>query len=205
MSRSTPWLAVIGLAALLSLLPGCASAPPPLYFRLDYPIPYGTAEGEPLDLVLAVPPVKAPETLARSNILYRVSPRVLQHYQSRYWEQSPAAISHQQLVRSLRAAGIFKRISTRRLALDADFSLTLNLTAFEEVVEGPGRTALVGARYELATVKPRDILLAGKVETGIQIPGGEKVQPEALAEAMSQALKGCLDEVVAAVAGKVRD
>ncbi len=200
-----PWFAIIALVGLMGGLAGCASAPPPIYYRLDYKVEAGPSASDPLDRVLTIPPIKAPETLARSNILYRVSPRVLRHYQSRFWEQSPAKSAHQQLVRSFRAAKTFKRISTKRLSLDVDYSLTLTLIAFEEVMRGRERVATVGMRYELSTLRPKEIVLSRDVESKIDVPGGETAQPEALADAMSRALKYCLDEIVVVVGKKVRE
>jgi ABC-type uncharacterized transport system auxiliary subunit len=205
MRLSTRWTAIIGLIGLVGVLLSCASAPPPIYYRLDYKVEAPPSGSKSLEHVLTIPPVKAPETLARSNILYRVSPRVLRHYQSRFWEQSPSQAAHQQVVRTFRAASIFKRISTRRLTLEADYSLTLNLTAFEEVMLGRERVAVVGMRYELATIKPKEIVLSKEAEAKVKVPGGEVARPEALAEAMSNALKACLDEIVVEVGKKVRE
>lgn len=204
MKRFRYWLTILSILGVLGLVLGCASAPPPVYYRLDYRIEAGTAQGQPLDRTLVVQPVRAPETLARNNILYRVSPRILQHYQSRFWEQSPAEATQQQLVRSLKAAAIFKQVTTKRLSLDADFSLSVNLTAFEEVLTGKQRSALVGMRYDLFTFRPKEAILSGEAESRLTIPGGEKSTPEALAETMSQALRECLDKIVTEVGNKVR-
>ncbi len=204
MRKSVTRYALTALICLAGLLLGCSTAVPPSYYRLDYRVETGAQNQDPLPYVLAVPPVNAPETIARSNILYRVSPRILRHYQSRFWEQSPDAVTHQQLVRSLRAANVFKSVTTRRLVLEADYSLALTLTAFEEVRQGKERTAMIGIIYELSTIRPPEILFSGKAESQKKVPGGDVARPEVMAETMSQALKECLDEIVAEVAEKVR-
>ena len=205
MKRSRFWLAVASLIGAVSLFLGCASAPPPVYYRLDYKIEAQPTEREPLDRTLAIQPVKAPETLARTNILYRVSPRILQHYQSRFWEQSPSQATQEQLVRTFEAAGVFKRITTRRLYLDADYTLDVSLTAFEEIRTVPDRAALVAMRYELSSIRPREVVLTGEAGSEVSISGGDKYRPEALAEAMSAALRECLDKMVVEVDKKVRE
>ena len=102
MRKSNARYVLTALICLAGLLLGCSTAVPPSYYRLDYQVEAGPQDRPPLPYVLALPPVNAPETLARSNILYRISPRILRHYQSRFWEQSPEDITHQQLVRTLR-------------------------------------------------------------------------------------------------------
>ncbi|MBW1713387.1 MAG: membrane integrity-associated transporter subunit PqiC [Deltaproteobacteria bacterium] len=194
-------LIVVCLA--LSLMAGCGPPPPrPTYYRIDYPVSATEPSGPAVDLYLAVPPFKAPEPLARTNIIHRSSNRTLVHYQSYYWEQPPADVAHRQLVATLRAAKVFKQITTRRLALEADLTLKGRVTRFEEVDLSEGRFALVNLAVELSRPDSGTVFWSDQVEARIAVTSEG---PEALAEAMSQALKECVDEVVAEVVEAARD
>jgi ABC-type uncharacterized transport system auxiliary subunit len=187
---------LIVLAACLGLLAGCASIPPSVYYRIDFPVEEPAATKSELGLVLSVPEIRAPETMKRANIMYRTSERTLRFYENHYWEQVPTETVHRLLVELLRASKVFKRVTTRRLEVDEDLTLYCYLTRFEEVISAEGRSALVEVTYDLLQTSTQLIVLSSSSRAQVEAKGGSSAGLEGLAEAMSLALKKCLAKVV---------
>ena len=187
---------LILIVALAGLAAGCAKAPPSVYYRIDFPVERSALSRSELGLVLSVPEVRAPETMKRANIIYRTSQRSLRHYQNLYWEQIPTEAAHRLLVDSLRAAKVFKRVTTRRLDVDEDLILYCYLTRFEQVDLPEGRLALVGMSYDLLQLSSQRIVLSSTTSAREEVAGGATAGVEGLAEAMSLALERCLARVV---------
>ncbi len=183
---------LVGLS--LIWLAGCAAAPLPTYFRVDFNINPENPSPPPLPLSLSVPPLESSEPLARPNILVRTSKRSLEQYQYQLWEVTPVKTASHHLTAAFKASGLFRRIDERRLATGNDLVLNGRLTRFEAVQMAEASAAEVGLWVELSTARDGRILWSGLVTRNVRAANATM---EALAEAMSQALKQCVDEVVA--------
>lgn len=187
---------LIVLAALLGLLTGCATAPPSVYYRIDFPVAEPALAKPELKLVLSVPEIMAPETMKRANIMYRTGDRTLRFYQNLYWEQAPTEAVHRLLVEMLRASKVFRRVTTRRLDVDEDLTLYCHLTRFEQVDSPEGRLALVGLSYDLFQASSQTIVLSSNSQAQELVAGGATAGMNGLAEAMAVALERCLAKVI---------
>lgn len=195
------------ILGLILSLAGCASAPAPTYYRVDYEIPKSETRTVKYDLLLAAPPMKGPEPLSRTNITYRTTSRTLHHYQHHYWEHSPVETAHRHLIQTFRAGKVFSRLTTRRLAMEANLQLKTRLTGFEQVGQGKTAAAKVSIWFQLLETKTNRIILSEEISATSPIRPAETDDLEVLAEAMSTALKKCVNEVVAdidRVVGKIQ-
>ena len=187
---------LLGLAAVALLLAGCTSAPAPTYYRVDFVPPSLDRPAKPLDLTLALPPLKAPEPLARANILYRTSSLSLKHNPNQLWLDPPVKLVYQHLVRAFQASGFFDRLNTSRLTTEADLTLKGRLTRFEQVCQPDGWYAQVALWIDVESGSEEMTLFSGEVAASRR---AESETTEALAAAMSQALGECLSLIVGQV------
>lgn len=187
---------LLGLATATLLLAGCASAPAPTYYRLDFLPPSLERPAKPLDLTLALPPLKAPEPLARANILYQTSSLSLKHNPNQLWLDPPVKLVHQHLVQAFQASGFFDRLTTSRLTTEADLIVNGRLNRFEQVCRPDGWYAEVALWVEVETGSEEMILFSGEVAASRL---AETETTEALAAAMGQALGECLSRIVSLV------
>ncbi len=187
------------LMIILSLLAlvGCAAAPNPVYYRVDYDIVPASPDKPPLPLTISVQRLSAPEPLAQANILYRSTARTVEYHPYRMWESSPVRLASHYLVQTFKASGRFERVTVSRLSTDADLFLNGWLTRFEEVDYPDAWYAEVEIEFELTTARQKQTVAAGKVRKSVK---AKAKNTDAVAGAMAQALKLCIEEVVERVA-----
>lgn len=190
------------ILAVILLAAGCAAAPNPIYYRVDYAIGPGEISQPPLPLVLRVERLAASDPLNQPNILYRTTDRTIEYHPYRLWESPPVRLANHYLVQTLKASNRFKLVTVDRISQDPDLILTGWLNRFEEVDRPTGWWAEVEIEFELTTGDGKRTVATGRSQGSVKAAAKTT---DAVAGAMAVALRQTIDQVTGEVAQAAQD
>jgi len=127
---------LLGVAALTASLAGCGGGRPIKYYHLTYPSNAPASRGT-IDATLMVRPFEASHLYLDDKIVYGFSSPEMGTYEYQRWEESPAAMLENALVRGLRASGLFGGVYLLRAEANGQFLLSGHLYDFKEVEGDP--------------------------------------------------------------------
>lgn len=117
---------------LICTLAGCGSMKPIKYYHLTYPSESPVAESA-IDATIMVRPFETSHLYLDDKIVYGFSSPEMGTYQYQRWEEPPAEMLQNALVRGLRSSGKFAGVYTIRAEANAQYSLSGHLYEFKEV------------------------------------------------------------------------
>jgi ABC-type uncharacterized transport system auxiliary subunit len=189
------------LALVLCLCPACAlisKAEPlsPRYFTPDEASAAAAPTPGAAALELRLGEVEAAAHLEQ-RIAYRPSAGELGYYESWRWTEPPQAYLRRALEREL-----FERRGLVRVVSGSAPTLSVELTSFEELRDGPAR-----ARVELSFVLRGDrrALLERTLRKELPIPPGSSDDPLRLTRTLSRALESAVSEVADLVSARLTE
>lgn len=186
-----PLLILAVLAAVL--LSGCASAPNPVYYRVDYNPEAGQPTIGAGRLVLKVDGLDSTQPLTQHNIVHRLSETSMVFEPYNLWEAAPVDLARRALVAGLRKNGFFKRVTTKRLSIDDDLTLRARLERFEWVTMGDTEQAQVYVSFELYDETSDKVIYSGQARNTVKADGKTT---NAVARAMTKALEETIGQVI---------
>jgi ABC-type uncharacterized transport system auxiliary subunit len=190
----------LALAALL-LLAGCVTFSRPAadikQFRLDYTAP--PPPGEPLPVILRVPPMEVAATYDREPIVSRRDDYAIDTYFYARWASNPGNMIAGLLARDFAASGLYRDVQTAVSMVTPDFQLKGTLEEIEERRAAGRCSAHLALRFTLAATRGgRDERVRFSKLYQAEEPA-RCGDPEAIAVAMSAALARLSAEVQADV------
>ncbi|HIJ37715.1 MAG TPA: ABC transporter [Rhodospirillaceae bacterium] len=168
-------------------LTACAGSPPPpdVFFRLE------TAVVKPLPApifagVLEVQRLGAEGLVAERALLFSEGdqPQQLARYSYHFWTEPPASLLRDQMVTTLRAAGVAKQVVTADLRVPADYVIEGRLRRFEQRT-GAAAGVVVDAEIGLIQVRGNRLLMVHDYHLESPAAGNS---PEAAVAAFQTAL-----------------
>ena len=186
------------LLALAVLLAGCGgTVPASRYFVIQYEVePAAGGVGPDLDLVLGVEAFSTQPLYRDRRIAYRVSQHEVVYYPYRYWAAAPGELVADRLANHLRRAHVVRAVETAPYDLTPDWLLGGQVQQFEEVVRGKAGFARLELSVRLEALGDRKILR--EEEIAVERPVLKRT-PEAVAEAMSGAVREAGERIVALI------
>ena len=156
----------IRLAALAALLVagwlGCASGPAPRdhFYRVNIAAPDPLASPA-LPGVLEVDRLRVEAVAQGRRMLYRDAslPNVIGQHRYHYWSDPPGLMLQDQLVRSLRAAGVAKSVVTPGIHVDSDYLLKGRIVRMERHTGSGAPRIAVEIGFSLVGTEGRKLLL----------------------------------------------
>lgn len=183
------------------LLSACITAPSytPIQHYAVVPTPEAAAES-PSEIELAVRELNYAQ-IYKLPIVYRGDPYTVSHRSYEQWSELPRDTVTRALRDTLAATGYFADVGDASDIAAPDLVLTGELRRFDEMRAGAERYALCEVRIELRNIKSRNAVWAKTYRSEMAIEGTSGV---ALAEAMSQAVTGIVEEAAADIVAAVK-
>jgi ABC-type uncharacterized transport system auxiliary subunit len=206
-----PWIAMIMAAALflsLGLLTGCAgsrpSTPELRHYTLFYEPP--TFSLPRLEAVVAVAPFTASPEYDGTRMVYQEREFALGEYAQHRWRAAPSQLATSNLLRDLRAGGLFNGVVPADSMVRPTHLLEGNVDKFLERSGKDGISAVLEMTVCLSEVGRGGTVILQKSYRA-PVPAGAK-NPRALAEAMSRAMaevsRRIGEDVHAAIAARTK-
>jgi ABC-type uncharacterized transport system auxiliary subunit len=138
---------LIAVAATLCLLySACVGGRPIHYYTINRPV--ATAPAAPDGVVLLIGRITTPEALQDGRIRYRAGSNEVGAYEYHRWNERPAAIVQDLLLRNLRASGKFRQVLEASSGESGDYLVRGRLHEFAEI-DNPGIQTRVSLRLEM--------------------------------------------------------
>lgn len=199
-------MALVSLLCAL-LLPACVGnalnpGPPPTRLALTPALP-GALPGAPVDkqLVVAVP-VSGSE-LDNDRIALVFSGREVRYFAQARWTGSVPGLLRTRIIEALESTGSLRGIGDEMAGLSADARLLTDLRKFALYYENENGApvAVIEASFRLLNL--RDGKVAGALTVAERVAAADNGET-ALAGAMEEAMKKCLDTLAPWVVGEMR-
>ena len=189
-------VALVALSAMSGMFAGCGGkVPATRYYVLEYDVE-SPADPQPVanDIILGIEPFSTEPIYRDRRMACRVSGHEVVYYPYRYWAAVPGEIVASQLAEHIRKSNVVAGVEFAPYGRNPDWILSGHVSEFEQVKsEGPGVVRLeLSVRFE--------IVGSGEILRQDVIAEERPVQsetPEAVAAAMSLAMRSAGDRVVA--------
>ncbi|MCJ8324671.1 MAG: membrane integrity-associated transporter subunit PqiC [Rhizobiales bacterium] len=129
-------LSIIFMAAVLSLLSGCASLMDGLtpvessqIFDL-LPLKSGSVTGKSVNFSLSISEPKAAKILSTDMVLVRPSPVVVQYYENILWSDNIARLVHRRMIQAFEDSQRVKSVGARADGFDTQYDLVMEIRDF---------------------------------------------------------------------------
>ena len=156
--RDSKLALLIGIAAALACLAGCAKIRYPNYYLLNVPAPRSAGRPTPLLGQVAVRQFGSPAFLREGPIVYRESPERLGFYNYDRWAVDPRRAVTNAMVGELRSRGAFQSVDPYDGSTTCDWIVSGTLDHLEEVDEGADVWIEVGLSARLKSVRSGEVL-----------------------------------------------
>lgn len=193
---------LLGAAACLSFA-GCASVNDLHLYTLGEAGPVSSAGGDTTKPMIRVERLAVAEPYAGRRIVYRPTANEVAFWEFHQWAAPPGRMITLRVSERLAGSGLFRGVDSFPYSWeDADLVLRGAVLAFEEVDRGEDWYAHVKLFLELTSRKTgRSMLWSSKIDVEKK---AEKRKPEALVDALSQALDEAIAKAQEGMAGAIR-
>lgn len=185
-------LNIIPYLTFLALIISCAGVPPTYYYRIHYDMPEHNSPA-PLPVTIIIEPFDADALYKGDRIVYRNSEYEVQFYHYRRWVAPPNKIVQESVIEQFRASGVFERVVTSTVPVNAGYILKGNIKSFEELDEGDSWYGLVSIAFELQDKETKKIIWQNTLSE--RTPASKK-EPMEVAKAISQSLKTVVEKTI---------
>lgn len=185
-------LNIIPYLTFLALIISCAGVPPTYYYRIHYDMPEHNSPA-PLPVTIIIEPFDADALYKGDRIVYRNSEYEVQFYHYRRWVAPPNKIVQESVIEQFRASGVFERVVTSTVPVDAGYILKGNIKSFEELDEGDSWYGLVSIAFELQDKETKRMVWQNTLSE--RTPTSKK-EPMEVAKAISQSLKTVVEKTI---------
>lgn len=183
-------------AGLAAVVAACSQPPVPQdrFYRLEVPPPAAALPAPRLPGVVEVPRFAADGLLAARPIVFSEagSPAEVGAYYYHFWQEPPAVMLRDQLVATLRAAGVAGTVVTPELRLEPDFTISAKIKRLEQV---RGARPLGVVALEVAVRGRKDDRLLLLRTYAVERPAADDGVPAAVA-AMTAGLASVFQSVI---------
>ncbi len=186
---SVCFLALFSLAIFLQ----CASVPDTHYYFMEFENQQPPAEITPkYDVSVAVIKFSAKPFYSSNRIVYRENLYEGKHYHYQRWAASPAELFTDKLVEQLRAANLFRQVTNGYNYNKANYRLSGEIKAIEEVDEGENWFGRVKVTFVLSDAN-RNLLWQKTVEKKTPVA---KKAPLEIVKSINASAQACVNELI---------
>lgn len=164
-----PILLLLGAACGLVLW-GCNGPATRSYYTLTYPADQGRFE-EPRPATIRVREVDLRESYRRSEIVLRPDTHELRYDRARRWSERPQKMITALIIDHLRASNLVKQVDEELSQIPADYTLSAEVEAIEQVQAGDQALARLSMSFRL--VRFKDDALVWTYQFDARRPVGE--------------------------------
>lgn len=193
-------LNIIPYSVILSFIIGCGGVPPTYYYRIHYDMPEHNSPA-PLPVTIIIQPFDSDALYKGDRIVYRNSEYEVQFYHYRRWVAPPNRIVQESVIEQFRSSGVFERIVTSTVPVNAGYMLKGTIKSFEEWDKGDSWYGLVSIAFELQNKKTKELVWQNTLSEMTPV---SKKEPTEVAKAISESLKKIVENAIRKVEGKLR-
>jgi len=179
------------LLALLTVMIMCGHVPPTHYFTLE--VPEREAASQPHAGTLCIYPFSASSHLSQDRLVYRTAPYEIKFDHYRRWIDTPAQMLTFKALDYFRVAGVFEQVSLHPPRGQKALILHGKVEAFEEVMRGAERVALIKIWAEIRDHGDQRLLWSGSLESERPITGSDAIS---IIRAMSESAGDLYDQIL---------
>lgn len=190
---------IIPYLTFFVLIIGCGGVPPTYYYRIHYDMPEHNSP-TPLPVTIIIEPFDADALYKGDRIVFRNSEYEVQFYHYRRWVAPPNKIVQESVIEQFRASGVFERVVTSTVPVNAGYILKGNIKSFEEWDEGDSWYGLVSISFELQNKETKKIIWQNSLSE--RTPTSKK-EPTEVARAISESLKKIVEKAIREVEEKL--
>jgi ABC-type uncharacterized transport system auxiliary subunit len=190
---------IIPYLTFFVLIIGCGGVPPTYYYRIHYDMPEHNSP-TPLPVTIIIEPFDADALYKGDRIVFRNSEYEVQFYHYRRWVAPPNKIVQESVIEQFRASGVFERVVTSTVPVNAGYILKGNIKSFEEWDEGDSWYGLVSIAFELRNKETKEIVWQNTFSE--RTPAFKK-EPTEVAKAISESLKKIVEKAIREVEEKL--
>ena len=154
----------------------------------------------PLPVTIIIEPFDADALYKGDRIVFRNSEYEVQFYHYRRWVAPPNKIVQESVIEQFRASGVFERVVTSTVPVNAGYILKGNIKSFEEWDEGDSWYGLVSISFELQNKETKKIIWQNSLSE--RTPTSKK-EPTEVARAISESLKKIVEKAIREVEEKL--
>lgn len=175
---------------------GCGSVPPTYYYRIQYDIQDRRSADNTLPVTLGIQPFTADVAYQDERIVYRESRYEVRFYHYRRWVAPPRKLVTQSVLKQFEASGRFDEVVRLPAFSQADYVLSGEIRAFEELDAEDGWYGLVTIAFTLTDRQTSEVVWEEEITQ--RTPAAAK-EPLAVVEAISKSLQSVVEQAIEAI------